>query len=76
MFSWGRGAMWLLSWSLLPPSGHTEPTASCCWDLALNWSSLTTVSALGFRQEVRLHEAPWSTLHVPHPFLGVLSQPV
>lgn len=35
---WGRGAMWLLSWSLLPPSGIKEPTTSC-WNplgLALN----------------------------------------
>lgn len=27
-FGWGRGAMWLLSWSLLPPSGCSKPPTS------------------------------------------------
>lgn len=53
-FGWGRGALWLLSWSLLPPSGHAEPTTSC-WSLWA-WPGIadppTTVSAPGSHQAV------------------------
>lgn len=72
---WGGGARWLLSWSLLPPSGHTEPTTPA---EAPAWHPVgppSPLSALGSHQVSSiLCQAPWPHVqYMPHPFLRMSS---